>query len=42
MLLAQFSMAAAAPLVATRVRCPVLTSPQTSVARFRSMFVDGH
>lgn len=34
-LLAQFSMAAAAPLVAAEVACPVLTSPDCAVQRLR-------
>ena len=36
-MLAQFSMAPAADAVRTRIRCPVLTSPDAAVARLKSL-----
>jgi Asp/Glu/hydantoin racemase len=38
-LLAQFSMARAAPGVATTVQCPVLTSPQSAVEKLKAAII---
>jgi Asp/Glu/hydantoin racemase len=38
-LLAQFSTARAAPAVAAAVRCPVLTSPQSAVAKLKAAII---
>jgi hypothetical protein len=42
LMLAQFSMAPAREAVQSVVRCPVLTSPESAVARLKQLFAGSH